>query len=58
MRRPLSRSLAAVALAIGLSPAGARVGELVREMGDVVGIGEQDAKPALRSLPAAGELLV
>ena len=45
----------AAALAIGLSPAGAKVGELVREMGDAVGIGEQDAKPALRSLPAAGE---
>jgi len=44
-----------VALAIGLSPAGAKVGDLVS---DVVGIGEPDAKPALRSLPAAGELLV
>ena len=43
------------ALAIVLSPAGAKVGELVS---DVVGIGEEDAKPALRSLPAAGELLV
>jgi hypothetical protein len=42
-------------LAIGLSPAGARVEDLVS---DVVGIGEEDAKPALRSLPAAGELLV
>ena len=42
-------------LAIGLSPAGAKVGDLVS---DVVGIGEPDAKPALRSLPAAGELLV
>jgi len=39
----------------GLSPAGAKVGDLI---GDVVGIGEEDAKPALRSLPAAGELLV
>ncbi len=45
----------AAALAIGLSPAGAKVGEFVE---DVVGIGEEDAKPALRSLPAAGELLV
>ena len=54
--RSRSRSAAALAaLAIGLSPAGAKVGDLVS---DVVGIGEQDAKPALRSLPAAGELLV
>lgn len=44
-----------VALAIGLSPAGAKMGEFVS---DVVGIGEDDARPALRSLPAAGELLV
>jgi WD40-like Beta Propeller Repeat len=43
------------ALAIGLSPAGAKVGDLVE---DVIGVGEEDAKPALRSLPAAGELLV
>jgi WD40 repeat protein len=42
-------------LAIGLSPAGAKVGDLVS---DVIGIGEEDAKPELRSLPAAGELLV
>ena len=33
-----------------LSPAGAKVGDLVS---DVVGIGEEDAKPALRSLPAS-----
>jgi hypothetical protein len=45
----------AVALAIGLSPAGAKVADLVD---DVVGSGEPDAKPQLRSLPAAGELLV
>lgn len=45
----------AIALAIGLSPAGAKVGDLVSE---VVGIGEDEARPALRSLPAAGELLV
>ncbi len=45
----------AVALAIGLSPAGAKVADLV---GDAVGIGEPDAKPALRSLPAEGELMV
>ncbi len=46
------------ALVIGLSPAGAKVGDLVEQMGDAVGLGEEDAKPALRSLPAAGELLV
>jgi hypothetical protein len=51
----LAIAAGAVALAIGLSPAGAKVGDLVSE---VVGIGEPDAKPALRSLPAAGELLV
>lgn len=45
----------AAALAIGLSPAGAKVSDLVR---DVVGTGQDDAKPELRSLPAAGELLV
>lgn len=45
----------AAALAIGLSPAGAKVGDFVQ---DVVGIGDENAKPALRSLPAAGELLV
>jgi hypothetical protein len=43
------------ALAIGLSPAGAKVGDLVK---DAVGIGQEDARPALRSLPAAGELVV
>jgi WD40-like Beta Propeller Repeat len=46
------------ALAIGLSPAGAKVGDLVSEMGEAIGISERDARPALRSLPAAGELLV
>jgi hypothetical protein len=55
--RPLALALGGglAALAIVLSPAGAKVGDLVS---DVVGIGEEDAKPALRSLPAAGELLV
>lgn len=42
-------------LALGLSPAGAKVGDVI---GDAIGIGEGDAKPTLRSLPAAGELLV
>jgi hypothetical protein len=45
----------ALLLAVGLSPAGAKVGELVE---DVIDVGEQDARPALRSLPTAGELLV
>ncbi|MGH2952923.1 MAG: hypothetical protein ACRDK9_02730 [Solirubrobacterales bacterium] len=55
--RRLALALAggAAVLAIGLSPAGARVGDLVQ---DVIGVGADDAKPALRSLPAAGELLV
>lgn len=42
-------------LAIGLTPAGAKVGDLVE---DVIGVGEENAKPALRSLPAAGEMVV
>lgn len=54
-RAVLIAAAGAAALAIGLSPAGAKVGDLVS---DVVGIGQEDAKPALRSLPAAGELLV
>ncbi len=55
--RPLALALGGglAVLAIVLSPAGAKVGDLVS---DVVGIGEEDAKPALRSLPAEGELLV
>ena len=42
-------------IAIGLSPAGAKVGDLVS---DVVGVSEEDTKPELGTLPAAGELLV
>jgi hypothetical protein len=42
-------------LAIGLSPAGAKVGDAIEE---VLGIGVEDASPTLRSLPAAGELLI
>ncbi len=42
-------------LAIGLSPAGAKVGDAIQE---VLGIGAEDASPTLRALPAAGELLV
>jgi dipeptidyl aminopeptidase/acylaminoacyl peptidase len=54
----LAAAAGVAALVIGLSPAGAKVGDLVEEMGDAVGLGEEDAKPALGSLPAAGELLV
>jgi len=54
-RVALAVAVGGLALALGLSPAGAKVGELVE---DVVGIGAEDAKPALRSLPTAGELLV
>jgi hypothetical protein len=49
---------AAAVLAVGLSPAGARVGDFVEDVGEAMGIGVDDARPALRSLPAAGELLV
>jgi hypothetical protein len=53
--RRLAFALAAgaVLLAIGLSPAGAKVGDWVRDV-----IGEEDAKPQLSTLPAAGEILV
>jgi hypothetical protein len=55
-RRPAFAVAAGLALhAIGLSPAGAKVGDVIS---DVIGIGAEDAKPTLRSLPAAGELLV
>ena len=47
----------AVVLAIGLSPAGAKVADVVSDVFSPEA-GEPDAKPALRSLPAAGELLV
>ena len=55
--RRLALALAAgvLLLAIGLSPAGAKVADLVS---DVVDSGQPDARPELRSLPAAGELLV
>jgi hypothetical protein len=51
----LAVAVGAVGLAIGLSPAGAKVADLVR---DVVDTGEPNAKPQLRALPAVGELLV
>jgi hypothetical protein len=48
----------AVALVIGLSPAGARVGDFVSDVFDRSDLGEPNAKPQLRSLPAPGQLLV
>ena len=54
-RIALAAAAGAAVLAVGLSPAGAEVGDFVS---DVTGIGEEDAKPELRSLPAAGQLLV
>jgi hypothetical protein len=58
-RRPRRWSVAiaigVLALAIGLSPAGAKVADLFR---DVTGVGQQHAKPALTSLPTPGRLLV
>jgi hypothetical protein len=54
-RRRLVLALAAgvAVVAIGLSPAGAKVRDLVRDV-----VGEEDAKPTLTSLPAGGEILV
>jgi WD40-like Beta Propeller Repeat len=52
-RFALAAAAAALLLAIGLSPAGAQVGDWVRDV-----VGEDDAKPELRTLPAAGEILV
>jgi dipeptidyl aminopeptidase/acylaminoacyl peptidase len=46
---------ALVVLAVGLSPAGAKVANLFQ---DVTGIGHQTTRPALTSLPASGRLLV
>ncbi|MGH2976570.1 MAG: hypothetical protein ACRDLL_17150, partial [Solirubrobacterales bacterium] len=60
-RRPGARSLAIalavglVVLAVGLSPAGAKVANLFK---DVTGVGHQTTQPALTSLPAPGQLLV
>ncbi len=45
------------ALAIGLSPAGAKVADLVSDVFSP-SAGEPNGKPALASLPAAGEILV
>ena len=57
-RVAIALAAAGAVLAVGLSPAGAKVADLADEMAEAVGIGAEDAKPALRSLPAAGELLV
>jgi hypothetical protein len=58
-RRPtkllLAAAGAAAVLAIVLSPAGAKVADVFR---DVTGIGKHAAAPALRALPSAGRLLV
>ncbi len=56
-RLGVAAGCAAVALAIGLSPAGAKVGDLVSDVFSN-SPGEPNAKPELRSLPAAGDLLV
>jgi hypothetical protein len=52
-RFALAAAAGAVLLAVGLSPAGAKVGDWVRDV-----VGEEDAKPELKTLPAAGEILV
>ena len=59
-RPPRGRLLVAVAvgllaLAIGLSPAGAEVANVFK---DVTGVGHRSPQPALTSLPAPGRLLV
>jgi hypothetical protein len=52
-RLALALAAGAVLLAIGLSPAGAQMSDWVRDV-----VGEEDAKPELKTLPAAGEILV
>jgi WD40-like Beta Propeller Repeat len=52
-RLAIAAAVGAALLAIGLSPAGAKVGDWVRDV-----VGEEDAKPELKTLPAAGEILV
>ena len=54
-RLALAAAAGLALLAIVLSPAGAKVGDAIE---DVLGIGAENASPTLRSLPAAGELLV
>jgi hypothetical protein len=55
MRLALAAATVAALLALALTPAGAEVVDVVEDM---IGVAEEDAKPALRSLPTAGELLV
>jgi hypothetical protein len=52
-RLAIAAAVGAALLAIGLSPAGAKVGDWVRDV-----VGEEDAKPELKTLPAAGQILV
>jgi dipeptidyl aminopeptidase/acylaminoacyl peptidase len=54
-RFALALAAAAAVLAIVLTPAGAKVADVFR---DVTGISSEKAKPALSSLPASGRLLV
>lgn len=57
-RRLAAAAVLGVALvAIGLSPAGAEVADIVSDVVDGE-VGQENAKPTLRSLPAGGELLV
>jgi dipeptidyl aminopeptidase/acylaminoacyl peptidase len=54
-RLGIAIAVAALALALVLTPAGAKVMDVVR---DVVQPGEENARPALTSLPSPGNLLV
>jgi hypothetical protein len=56
-RLGIAAACGVVALAIGLSPAGAKVGDLVSDVFSP-SPGEPNAKPELRALPASGDLLV
>jgi hypothetical protein len=56
-RLGIALACGAAALAIGLSPAGAKVGDLVSDVFSN-SPGEPHAKPTLRALPAPGQLLV
>jgi hypothetical protein len=54
-RPALVLAAAAVVLAVGLSPAGAKVADVFKQ---VTGVGQHNARSALTSLPAPGHLLV
>jgi WD40-like Beta Propeller Repeat len=54
-RLAVALAVALLVAAIALSPAGAKVADLVN---DVIEPGSENARPALTSLPASGELLV